>query len=204
MKFFPHAGHEWLACVLEMKTMMCSAAIVKRGISFIIFLGMFIPIALAADPVTGRVVDDKGNPLPGVTVAVKGKDGGVTTDVTGKYTIEIPDDTATLVFTFVGFSPFEVKVSGRKSIDVTMQPESKSLGEVVVVGYGRQRKVNLVGAVSQVSVDDKIASRALPNISSGLEGLVPGLAVTQNSGMAGRNNASLLIRGLGTVNNANP
>ena len=204
MKFFLHAGHEWLACVLKMKARMCIVPIVKRGICFIIFLGMFIPVALAADPVTGRVVDDKGNPLPGVTVAVKGKEGGVTTDVSGRYTIEIPDDTATLVFTFVGFSPMEVRVSGRKSIDVTMQPESKALGDVVVVGYGRQRKVNLVGAVSQVSVDDKIASRALPNISSGLEGLVPGLAVTQNSGMAGRNNASLLIRGLGTVNNANP
>jgi hypothetical protein len=78
------------------------------------------------------------------------------------------------------------------------------LGDVVVVGYGKQKKVNLVGAVSAVTVDEKMTSRAVPNISSGLEGMVPGLAVTNNSGMVGNNQTSLLIRGLGTINNANP
>jgi hypothetical protein len=75
---------------------------------------------------------------------------------------------------------------------------------VVVVGYGRQKKVNLVGAVSMVTVDEKLVSRALPNISSGLTGLIPGLAAVQSSGMAGNNEASLIIRGLGTVNNSSP
>jgi TonB-linked SusC/RagA family outer membrane protein len=75
---------------------------------------------------------------------------------------------------------------------------------VVVVGYGTQKKVNVTGAVSAIKVDDKITNRALSNVSSGLSGLVPGLAVTQSSGMAGRNNAALVIRGMGTVNNASP
>jgi len=204
MKFFTHAGHELYAYVLKKKTMLCEEAIWKRGISVVLFLGFFIPIALAADPVTGRVTDEKGNPLPGVTVQVKGKEGGVTTGNDGKFTIDIPDAAATLVFTYVGFTLQEVKVSGRKVIDIVLQPESKALGDVVVVGYGKQKKVNLVGAVSAVTVDEKMTSRAIPNISSGLEGMVPGLAVTNNSGMAGNNQTSLLIRGLGTINNANP
>jgi TonB-linked SusC/RagA family outer membrane protein len=78
------------------------------------------------------------------------------------------------------------------------------LEEVVVVGYGTQKRANVTGAVSTVTIDDKITSRSLSNVSSGLAGLVPGLAVTQSTGMAGRNNASLIIRGLGTVNNASP
>src|SRR5262249_9023992 len=87
---------------------------------------------------------------------------------------------------------------------VRMTHVATSLNDVVVVGYGRQKKVNLVGAVGTVNVDEKLNGRAIPNISEGLTGLVPGLQATQNSGMAGRNGASLLIRGLGTPNNSNP
>ena len=165
MKFFTHAGHELYAYVLKKKSRICEESILKRVISLLLFLGFFIPTVLAADPVTGRVTDEKGNPLPGVTVQVKGKEGGVTTGNDGKFTIDIPDAASTLVFTYVGFTLQEVKVSGRKVIDVVLQPESKALGDVVVVGYGKQKKVNLVGAVSAVTVDEKMTSRAIPNIS---------------------------------------
>ena len=175
MKFFTLAGQESSRYFLKKKLRLWRVSVLNRVVMSFLFLGMFIPPALAADPVTGRVTDDKGNPLPGVTVQVKGKEVAVTTDGNGKYTIEVPSDTATLIFSYVGFTPLEVIVSGKKAIDITLQPESKALGDVVVVGYGRQKKVNLVGAVSAVTVDDKITSRALPNISSGLEGLVPGL-----------------------------
>lgn len=87
---------------------------------------------------------------------------------------------------------------------IVLKAKTSELNEVVVVGYGRQRKVNLVGAVSQVNVDEKLTSRALPNVSAALSGLVPGLQAIQSSGMAGNNEASLIIRGLGTVNNASP
>src|SRR4051812_14072689 len=214
MKLFTQLGHGLLLYVLRKKT--CNVlmpernlawmnnGMVKRILFTLLTLVAFIPVAMAADPVTGKVTDDKGNPLPGVTVQVKGKDGGVTTDNKGNFTIEVSEPAAILVVSYVGFTSQEVSVSGKKSIDVVMLPESKALGDVVVVGYGKQKKVNLVGAVSAVTVDDKMTSRAVPNISSGLEGMIPGLAVTQNSGMAGNNQTSLLIRGLGTINNSNP
>jgi len=108
------------------------------------------------------------------------------------------------VFTSATHETFRVKVDDRSDYLVAMKPNSSSLNDVVVVGYGRQKKVNLVGAVSQVTVDEKVVSRALPNVSSALTGLVPGLQAVQSSGMAGNNDASLIIRGLGTVNNASP
>jgi TonB-linked SusC/RagA family outer membrane protein len=169
-------------------------------------LGLLIvtsQLCLAADPVTGRVTDDKGDPLVGATITVRGTNQAVNTNTQGKFTINA-QPTDVLVVSHIGFITQEITLGGRTSLEIALQPESKTMTDVVVVGYGKQKKVNLVGSVSAVNVDDKLTSRALPNISSGLEGLVPGLAVTQNSGMAGNNQASLLIRGLGTVNNSSP
>ncbi|HZH71709.1 MAG TPA: SusC/RagA family TonB-linked outer membrane protein, partial [Mariniphaga sp.] len=154
--------------------------------------------------VSGRVTDSGGQPLPGVTVMVKGTTQGTVTDNDGDYNLSnLPAD-ATLIFSFVGMHTQEVAVQDRTRIDATMEEESIGLDEVVAVGYGVQRKANLTGAVSAVTVDEKITNRSLPNVSSMMQGLIPGLAVSQNSGMAGRNEANLLIRGMGTVNNANP
>ena len=179
--------------------------IMKRlTLSIALLITAFLQVALAAGPTTGRVIDDTGQPLPGVSVTVKGTSNGVTTNNDGSFTINVPNDTDTLVFSFVGFASQEVAVAGRSVINITLVSDTRVLSDVVVVGYGRQKKVNLVGAVSTVNVDEKFTSRSLPNVSSGLSGMVPGLAATQGSGMAGRNNAQLLIRGLGTVNNASP
>src|SRR6476661_1879443 len=102
MKVFTHARHDLLYAMR--RKIFC------RAVMFIIFSTFLSAIAAAADPVTGKVSDDKGNPLPGVTVQVKGKGGGVTTDVNGKFTIEIPDASAIIVFSYVGFTPQEVSV----------------------------------------------------------------------------------------------
>jgi TonB-linked SusC/RagA family outer membrane protein len=171
-------------------------------LAFLIFT--FLQISFAAGPVTGRVTDDKGSPLAGVNIQVKGSVQGVTTNGTGRYTIDVPAGEDSLIFSYVGFVTQRISIGSRTVIDIIMTPDAGTLGDVVVIGYGKQRKVNLVGAVSQVNVDQKTTSRAISNISSGLEGLVPGLAVTQNSGMAGNNQMNLLIRGLGTVNNSSP
>src|SRR5690606_6079576 len=109
-----------------------------------------------------------------------------------------------LIFSYIGYISKEVPVGTQRTINVNLESDSRGLEEVVVVGYGTQKKVNMTGAVSAVNIDEKIASRSLANVSSGLSGLIPGMAVTQSTGMAGRNNASLVIRGLGTVNNASP
>lgn len=159
---------------------------------------------VAAVTVTGRVTDDKGTGLPGVTVLEKGTQNGTSTDANGDYRITVAGSESVLSFSFIGFAGKEEVVGNRDNIAVQLVSQDKSLDEVVVVGYGTQKKVNMTGAVSAIKVDDKITSRSLANVSSGLSGLVPGLAVTQGSGMAGRNNAALIIRGLGTVNNASP
>lgn len=154
--------------------------------------------------VTGKVTDTKGNTLPGVTVVVKGTTTGTITDGAGTFSLlNVPAD-ATLVFSFVGMRTQEFPLNGKTTIIVTLQDETFGIEEVVAVGYGIQKKVNLVGSVSALKIDDKISSRTLTNISSGLSGLVPGLSVQQSSGMAGKDVATLQIRGLGTVNNSSP
>lgn len=178
--------------------------LVRIAFTVALLATLFLQTTLAQNPVTGRVIDDKGAPLSGVSVTLKGTSTGAATNAEGRFTINAPDGNGTLTFSYVGFSAQDIEINGRRSIEVSLLPESKALTDVVVVGYGRQRKVNLVGSVSAVTVDEKITGRALPNISSGLSGLVPGLAAVQSSGMAGNNAASLVIRGLGTVNNAGP
>ncbi|MDQ3846980.1 MAG: SusC/RagA family TonB-linked outer membrane protein, partial [Bacteroidota bacterium] len=176
----------------------------RVSLTLIFLVTAFLQMSLAQRPVTGRVTDDKGEALSGVSVVVKGESGGATTNREGRYSISVPAGKDTLVFSFVGFTAQEVGIGSRSSINVSLVAESRALTDVVVVGYGRQRKVNLVGAVSAVTVDEKITNRTLPNVSSALSGLVPGLEAVQSSGMAGNNAANLVIRGLGTVNNAGP
>lgn len=170
-----------------------------------LLLLLMLPIfALAQQKVvTGTVKDETGSPLPGISVTIKGSTVGTTTDGTGVFKINAAVG-AELVISSATHEPFSLKVGAKNEYVVGLKLKSSSLEDVVVVGYGRQKKVNLVGAVSSVKVDEKIVSRALPNVSSALSGLVPGLQAVQSSGMAGNNEASLIIRGLGTVNNASP
>lgn len=165
-----------------------------------------MPFSLLAQnqkQISGTVSDTEGALLSGVTVAIKKTSKGVSTDDNGRFRIDAASGDV-IVFSYLGFNTREVAVAASNTIDIKLEKNTSALGEVVVVGYGTQKKVNLTGAVSSVRIDEKITSRALPNISSGLSGLVPGLAAVQSSGMAGNNAASLIIRGLGTVNNAGP
>ncbi|GHN02538.1 SusC/RagA family TonB-linked outer membrane protein [Cytophagales bacterium WSM2-2] len=154
--------------------------------------------------VTGVVKDDGGVALPGANIVVKGTTTGTVTDGEGKYSIAAPDAESVLIFSFIGYKSQEVTIGQQTTIDITLAADISTLAEVVVVGYGTQEKVNMTGAVSAVKFDEKITSRALSNVSSGLAGLVPGLTATQSRGMAGNNSAQLLIRGLGSVNNSGP
>jgi TonB-dependent SusC/RagA subfamily outer membrane receptor len=154
--------------------------------------------------VSGVVKDESGIALPGVNILLKGTSTGTVTDTDGKYSIEVPSPESTLVFSFIGYVAQEVNVGQQSTIDIQMVADIATLGEVVVVGYGTQEKVNMTGSVGAVKFDEKMSSRALSNVSSGLSGLIPGLTATQASGMAGNSNATLLIRGLGSVNNSGP
>ncbi|RYF71256.1 MAG: SusC/RagA family TonB-linked outer membrane protein, partial [Cytophagaceae bacterium] len=136
---------------------------------------------------SGRVLDEKNSGLPGATVVLKNDARtGTTTDADGKFTISVPTGGATLVVSAIGYLAREIAVTSETSLDVAMAADTKLLNEVVVVGYGTQKKENLTGAVAAITIDDKIASRSLANVSSGLSGLIPGLSVQQSTGQAGR------------------
>ena len=154
--------------------------------------------------ISGSVVDEKGEPLIGVTILIKGSSAGTMTDINGLFTIENVKPSATLVFTYVGYEPIEQPVGNKQNFHIILKEKLRELGEVVVVGYGSQRKVNLSGAVSMVTVDEQLAGRSITSTSTALNGLVPGLMVQQSTGMAGKDGATLRIRGLGTVNSGSP
>ena len=154
--------------------------------------------------VTGVITDKSGEPVLGATLLVKGTTKGTTTDFDGKYVLSGISNSSVLVVSYLGMKTKEITVKGQKTINIVLEDETIGIEEVVVVGYGTQKKVNLTGAVSAVKVDDKLSSRSLPSASLALQGKVPGLSITQNSGMAGRNDVQMLVRGMGTVNNANP
>lgn len=154
--------------------------------------------------VKGHVFDKSGEPLIGVTVQVKGGTQGVVTDVDGNYSITVSGTNAVLTYSYVGYTQQEQKIGSKGQVDVVLLENSVLLDQVVVVGYGTQKKVNLTGAVASVNVDQDLTSRSVANVSSALSGLMPGLSVSQLSGMAGNNSATLLIRGLGTINDSSP
>ena len=183
----------------------CLRTGLKRIFPSALFLCLLIPTLSFGQQksITGVVKDDAGELLSNISVVIKKTSVGTSTDAKGSFKINaaIGDE---ILFTATGREDYTLKVDAKNEYIIVLKAKTSELNEVVVVGYGRQRKVNLVGAVSQVNVDEKLTSRALPNVSAALSGLVPGLQAIQSSGMAGNNEASLIIRGLGTVNNASP
>ena len=154
----------------------------------------------AADNVTGVVTDEHGDPLAGVSVTIKGKKTGVTTDIDGKYSIDAPAN-ATLSYHLVGMVHKDVKVAGNSNINVTLGEDTEVLGEVVVVGYGQQKKATMTGAVSQVTAKDIVKSTG-SNLSQALVGKLPGVISSQSTGRPGYDNVSFLVRGYSSYNDS--
>ena len=146
---------------------------------------------------TGVVLDEQGLPAIGANVLVKGTTIGVATDADGKYRIEVPQGNQTIIFSYVGYRTREITYKGQASLNVSLEPDSEVLDDVVVVGYGVQKKVNLTGAVGSVE-GDQLASKAVGNVTSALAGLVPGLKVMNRGGKPGNDGAELNIRGFGS------
>ncbi len=142
--------------------------------------------------VTGKVSDTNGS-LPGVSVTVKGAKKGTMTDMDGKYSLSV-DKNATLVFSYVGMKPHEEAVKGRKVLNVTLSDDTRLLDDVVVVGYGTQKKSSLTSAVSAIKGDELLKAPAT-NVSQLLGGRLPGISSLQESGEPGLDQASLKIRG---------
>jgi TonB-linked SusC/RagA family outer membrane protein len=151
--------------------------------------------------ITGQVSDDTGQPLPGVTVVVKGTTMGTITDADGRYSIAAAED-ATLEFTFIGMDPQTVDVAGRKLIDITMRETVVDVDEVVVVGYGVQKKSVVTASIAKVSSND-LKNVAPVRIDDALKGLAAGVSVTSVSGQPGAG-STIRVRGTGTINNSSP
>lgn len=153
-------------------------------------------IEKAQPPVTirGRVIDELGKPIPGATVLLKGTTTGTAADANGAYTLDTPDDTGTLVISSVGFTALEVPISGRTTVDVTMRTDVKSLNEVVVVGYGTQRRAEVTSAVSTVKAED-FNQGGTRNALDLIQGKVAGLTITRTEGNNPNSSPRIQLRG---------
>ncbi|MFD2288260.1 TonB-dependent receptor plug domain-containing protein [Pedobacter petrophilus] len=150
--------------------------------------------------VSGTVYDENGGILPGVSVAVKGTTVATQTNSEGKYTIKVPNESAVLVFSYIGYARTEVATRGKATVNTQLAPDSKSLNELVVVGYGTQKKATLAGSVAVVKGSDLVKSPQ-PNLSNSLAGRVAGVVINNRGGEPGFDGSKILIRGLGTTTN---
>ena len=151
--------------------------------------------------VTGIVTDKNGAPVPGVNVVVTGSTIGTITDGEGKYTIEVPAGSKSLTFSFIGMEPQNINIGTLSMINATMSESAIGLNEVVVVGYGTLKKVNLTGALAAISSKD-LEGKPITNISSSLQGTMAGVTALVNNGQPGKDQATIRIRGIGTLGNS--
>ncbi|MBD2714359.1 TonB-dependent receptor [Microvirga sp. STR05] len=156
---------------------------------------------LANVPVTGRIVDEKGAGMPGVTVVVKGTSIGTSTDGDGNFSLSMPDNATALLISFIGYKSQEVPVAGRTSFSITLAPDAAALDEVVVTGYQTQRKADLTGAVAVVKTEE-IRDMASNDVTRNLQGRVAGVSITTDG--APGSSATVRIRGFGTLGNNDP
>ncbi|WP_207508562.1 SusC/RagA family TonB-linked outer membrane protein [Telluribacter humicola] len=158
-------------------------------------------INVADVTVRGTVTDETGAPLPGVSILVKGTSRGTTTDVNGTFSIAVPDQSAVLVFSFVGYETMETPVGNNTNLNIQLATNVKALSEVVVVGYGTQSKRDVTGSISSLNTQ-VVKDMPITNIGEGMAGRMPGVLVQQASGSPGSGPA-IKIRGLGSISAGN-
>ncbi len=159
-----------------------------------------VPAGPVADiPVSGRVTGEDGGGLPGVSVLVKGTTNGTATDVDGRFKLTAPDN-GTLVVSFIGYVTQEIPIAGKATIDVKMATDVETLSEIVVVGYGEQKKATVTGSVAQVKGTELQKSPAV-NLSNSIAGRMPGVIATNRSGEPGYDGSTIRIRGSNTLGN---
>ena len=152
--------------------------------------------------VTGQILDNNGEPVIGANVIVKGKSTGTITDIDGNFSINAADGDI-LSITYIGYLPKEVVVKGNTPLTIKMSEDAKMLDEVVVVGYGTQKKANLTGSVASVKMDDALGDRPIASTAQALQGTAPGLQIITNTGRPGQG-SNLNIRGYTSINGGGP
>jgi len=175
----------------------------RKHLLFFVLLILLVQGKIVAQNITGTVVDAQQVPIPGVTVTVKGAAIGTATDVDGKFSLNVPNaSTQTLVFTYLGYKTHEQAVGNNTNFDVVLQEDTKRLDEVVVIGYGVQRRSVVTAAISSVKAAD-LARLTPSRIENVLNGQVSGVSVTTNSGQPG-SDVNIRIRGVGTTGDNTP
>ncbi|MBD8488492.1 TonB-dependent receptor [Echinicola sp. CAU 1574] len=158
-----------------------------------------IEYAIREFTVNGTVISSSdGQPIPGATVLVKNSTRGTVTDIDGNFSIEVPDEGAVLVISFVGYKPQEVTINNQSAIEVSLEEDYKGLEEVVVIGYGEQKKINVAGAVAQVD-GEALQDRPVTNVSQALQGQIAGVSIQPTSGQPGAG-YNITIRGESSLN----
>ncbi len=173
----------------------------KKIISIVYFLLVGMGVLLAQHTITGKVVDEQGEPIPGVNILLKGSLKGTISDMNGSYTLSLDDQNGTLVYSFIGYKDHEELIKKRKEIDVILFPEVELLDEVVAVGYNVVRKKDLTGAVAQVKPSDIVKS-PVTNYDQALAGRVAGVQVSAADGTPGEG-LNIVIRGGNSITGDN-
>lgn len=156
---------------------------------------------MAQRTLTGKVVDEKGEPLIGATILVEGTTTGTVTDVDGNYSIRVPEGGQQLTISYTGYAKQSIEIGASNVMDITMQPDAIGLENVIVIGYSPQRKKDITGSVASVSSDD-IAGEAGIGIQTALRGRAPGVTVVQNSGTPG-GGIDVRVRGSTSISASN-
>jgi len=163
----------------------------------------FITVPQEEHTVTGKVISGSDNlTLPGVNIVEKGTMNGTVTDFDGNFTLKVSSPNAVLRFSSIGFALKEVEINGKTKIDIVLEENIEKLEEVVVVGYGIQKKADVTGAISTIKTEE-LTSIPVTNVATAMQGRASGVQVVQNSGSPGAS-ASIKIRGTGTINNSDP
>lgn len=169
----------------------------------VLLFGSLGPLAAQVRQLTGKVTGEGAGELPGVSIVVKGTQRGTVTDANGDYTLPLPaGETVTLTFSFLGYQSQDIVPGAQTRLDVSLKPSDNALSEVVVVGYGTQRKKDLTGAISSIGARD-VGGRQTLQVSDALQGSVAGVSVTRSSGAPG-SGSSILIRGITTIGTNSP
>lgn len=180
---------------------------VRFGIGCLLWLAVLLTTPVFASTVDitvkGKVIDETGAGLPGVSVVEKGTTNGATTNGDGNFVINVRNNKSTIVFSFVGYKAQEVAVGGQTTLNISLQPGTATLDEVIVVAYGTQKKATVTGAVVAVQ-GDRLVQSPVAELGSSLAGRLPGLVVVQTSGEPGRDAATISIRGTNTLGNSSP
>lgn len=160
--------------------------------------------AINARIISGKITDADGVPLTGVSIVEKGSTNGTTSKEGGSFSLNVVSQNAILVFSFVGYETQEVQVLNKTVLGVSLSKSSQNLEDVIVVGYGQQKKSSVVGSIVQVTGEDMERTGGVTNLALALTGQLPGVTVVQGTGEPGRDDPRIFIRGMGTWNNSQP